>query len=486
MTTLRITHSAARFCSDDKGAVAIILGLAIIPLMLGAGIATDVAIAQSAKARLDSSADAAALAAINAAQAKYIELAPFNANPQNAAKAAGEAQGVKSFMAQAGKRADVLVQPPTVSVIVNGSAISASVSYAASVPSHFGKLAKVNAYALNNSSGATLSMGKYLDFYLMVDVSGSMGIPTAQADQLALAAVNPDSRSVYTGGCVFACHSADAAGNQQNAGFTLARQNKLELRVDSVAMAVSTTMDFLKSHSTTPQQFRAGIYPFIDHAKAFSPLTNNLDLIKAQAGYNAATHSSTLGDLLDMGDYNIATADPMGSGGTHLGGPGYPGVFDDMSALIPTVGTGLSQTSPQPFVFFISDGMEDSQSYLGGGWWPGVSPNMDPFPNPPSPSVSIRPIDPKACEVLKTRGITVGVIYVPYQPIAGVIPGSPAWDYAQGEDRKANTAVPYLSDAMKACASSPQMFVTANSAQDINTGLQYLTIQAMQSARLTQ
>jgi hypothetical protein len=330
-------------------------------------------------------------------------------------------------------------------------------------------------------------MGKYLDFYLMVDVSGSMGIPTAQADQLALAAVNPDNRGNYPSGCVFACHSADAAGNQQNAGFTLARQSKLELRVDSVAMAVSTTMDFLKANTKTPQQFRAGIYPFINHAKAFSPLTNNLDLIKAQAGYNAATHSSTLGDLLDMGDYNIATADPMGSGGTHLGGPGHPGVFNDMSALIPTVGTGLTAASPQPFVFFISDGMEDSQSYLaGGGGWVGMSPDMDPFPNPPTPSISIRPIDPKACDVLKKRGITVGVIYVPYQPITGVIPGSAAWTFAFGEDRKANTAAPYLSNAMKACASNDRMFVTANTAADINKGLEVLTIQAMQSARLTQ
>jgi hypothetical protein len=49
-------------------------------------------------------------------------------------------------------------------------------------------------------------MGNYLDFYLLLDVSGSMGLATTTAGQTQLAAINPDNKNVYPGGCVFACH----------------------------------------------------------------------------------------------------------------------------------------------------------------------------------------------------------------------------------------------------------------------------------------
>jgi Flp pilus assembly protein TadG len=53
------------FLGDERGSVAIIFALALIPLTLAVGAAVDYSLAARIKAKLDAAADAAALAAVN-------------------------------------------------------------------------------------------------------------------------------------------------------------------------------------------------------------------------------------------------------------------------------------------------------------------------------------------------------------------------------------------------------------------------------------
>jgi hypothetical protein len=46
----------------------------------------------------------------------------------------------------------------------------------------------------------------YLDFYLALDVSGSMGLPSTASEALRLQALNPDNFVQYPTGCTLACH----------------------------------------------------------------------------------------------------------------------------------------------------------------------------------------------------------------------------------------------------------------------------------------
>src|SRR5882724_6670636 len=48
----------------------------------------------------------------------------------------------------------------------------------------------------------------YLDFYVTLDVSGSMGLPSTPNEALRMQAINPDNYRQYPTGCTLACHFA--------------------------------------------------------------------------------------------------------------------------------------------------------------------------------------------------------------------------------------------------------------------------------------
>ena len=468
------------FAANTRGSVAIIMGFSMIPLMLAAGVAADYAITETVKARLDAAADAAALAAIKTAQATIIDLAASNPNPNSQAIVAGVAQGEKLFLAEAGRNGANLTGAPTVTVTISGQTIFASASYNAAVASNFGPLVGVDALNVQGAATATLIMGKYLDFYLLLDVSASMGLPSTPAGQTALAAINPDSS-----GCFFACHFSGERS------YNTARAHNIQLRVDAVGAGVAALMSEAQATQTLPNQYRMGVYPFITHANTYVDLTSDLIgdsySVANVINYNAATGSTSFGGLLDAGDDSVFASSfnsnyrvtsnsppdtlPIGAGGTHI-----ENIFNDINAKIVSVGNGSTSSNTQPFVFFVSDGMEDSQYYVTAtGQWPGVTP----YPTPNGETVSIRAMDPTVCDVLKQRGVTVAVMQIPYPPFADPT------NYANSEDFKVNDAQPNLSPAMQACA-SPGFFTFASSPQEITAGIQKLFLQAVAQARLTQ
>lgn len=487
MRNTSLTRSIEDLRDDAKGGVAMLLGLTIIPIMLAAGLASDYAIGQSVKTRLDSAADAAALAAIKATQTAITELSPGNPNLTNLAVAAGQTQGGLSFSAQAGRRYASLLAPPTISISISGQTITANVSYRAAAPTSFGKIAGIRTMNMNNAVSASLTMAKYLDFYLLLDVSGSMGLPSTAAGQQQLAPINKDNDFArYPQGCAFACHFP---GSQS---YGIARANNIQLRIDAVGGAVASLMDFAQKSATLPNQFRVGVYPFINHANAFVDLTSDLTAdqysVATAINYNAATGSTNFGKLLDSGEdakfassYNPnykanpripADTTTIGAGGTH-----FSPIFDEMLAKVKSVGAGngANAATPRPFVFLVSDGMEDSQSYVTKtAQWPGVTP----YPTPFGQTVSIRAMDPAACAALK-KVATVAVLYIPYAPIVNPT------DFANSEDFKVNDAVPNLAANMSACA-TPGFFWSATTPAEITTAMQTMFAQSLQSARLTQ
>jgi Flp pilus assembly protein TadG len=412
--------STSRFVKNDKGGVAVVMGLAIVPLVLASGLAADYAILQAARARLDASADAAALTAIKTAQTTVATLSVTNPNPGPQAIVAATTQAEKSFYAQAGKRAADLIGKPAISVTINGQNVSASVAYNAAMPSNFGKIAGVKLMNYQGGAGAQLTMAKFLDFYLLLDVSASMGLPSTLAGQAQLAAASPDGPQSNGDGCQFACHFP------WSNSYNYSRAHNIQLRVDAVGAAVAELMKTANDTATLPKQFRMGVYPFVTHVNSFVDLTDNLTAdqysVATAINYNAATGATDFGKLLDGGVNTVfarslnpnykanaaipADTTPMGAGGSHVND-----VFAEINKKVVSVGDGSGATKGQPFVFFVSDGMQDSQSFdIATGAWPGVTA----YPTPLGQTVSIRAMDPTQCAVLKARGITVSVLQIPY------------------------------------------------------------------------
>ena len=61
---------------------------------------------------------------------------------------------------------------------------------------------------VTGSSSATSSLPLYIDFYMTLDVSGSMGLPSTPSEALRMQAINPDNFVQYPTGCTLACHFA--------------------------------------------------------------------------------------------------------------------------------------------------------------------------------------------------------------------------------------------------------------------------------------
>jgi Flp pilus assembly protein TadG len=222
--SIRISAAAARlralaseFGSNTRGNVAIISALAVLPLLAAVGCVVDYTMASMVKTKLQAAADAATLATVS-------NNSPVVASAKTAGNVStGNTYATNFFRADVTaitNSANMSVTPST-SVTMTGSKVTATVSFTAQVPTFFmgvvsklmGSGSALSNIAVGGSSTATYSLPTYIDFYLMLDVSGSMGMPSTTAEQARLQAVNPDNIHSNTGqgyptGCTFACHFA--------------------------------------------------------------------------------------------------------------------------------------------------------------------------------------------------------------------------------------------------------------------------------------
>ena len=542
------------FWRDTGGNFIIMFGLMIVPMFLLMGVGIDYYKELAYKSRLDSAADAAAIAAINTAQA-YLTVNGTSAATIAQAKANGEAQAALVFYANAGTEESTAAAVPVPYVNINGQLITATVTYSTTVNSHFGGLTHTisnQTMTVNGNAASSLTMSTYLDFYLLLDVSGSMSFPTDQPDQVTLQNYAKthygDQLKNYPNGCTFACHgqSSDPAGvagampsfcnipGNAGAGFCgavgyeFARALGIALRADSVGAAVKNLFTTALATETNvthlANEFRVGIYPFIDDAIEAATLSSNL--ATTSPGYAVA---GQMGTYLDQGQNIIPSAkgfnhmdvvtgvssghggNNMGSGGTHfenlwfdLGGttkiangnlfagyditgnspPGsaFPSFSPTYLTASPALGaisgatilkgssTGASASTPQGFIFLVTDGMDNSQSYsVAGGWVP-------PYSVPQLPDTTSTH---SLCAQAKSAGYTMAVLYIPYVQIINPT------GFANNEDINVNYTIPSVPADLKNCA-SPGYFYTASSAKAINDAMQAMFQQATQFARLTQ
>ncbi len=433
---------------DRRGNVTILYAFAMLPTIALMGLGTDWYQQQAYKTRLDAAADSAAIAAITTAQAYINTHSATQSNATANAIAAGQAQAVKVFAVNSGSTQSRIPVTPTItfSPVVNQT-LTASVTYSGAMPTNFGRLVGAPTFPISGKATSSLTMGKYIDFYLLLDVSGSMGIPTTTAGQTALAQKNPDNLSTYPTGCVFACHYA---GSQ---GYTIARANNIALRVDTVGQAVTALLQTANQTKTLLNQYRVGLYPFIVHAIDAAPLSSDFTL--------ATSVSSTLGsNYLDQGTQGqtSSTGVQIGSGGTH-----FEYIQNDMIGYLRNFGDGSSASAPKPFIFIVTDGVDNNQFYPFNGSQPQI-PNLN-FCN------TARGNNPP---------FTVAVLYIPYVPISNPNPS-----FAGDEDDRVNSLIPSIPPALQACA-SPGFFFTASTPADINNAMQTMFFQALQAARLTQ
>jgi hypothetical protein len=245
------------------------------------------------------------------------------------------------------------------------------------------------------------------------------------------------------------------------------------LRADAVGYAVNALLSTAAASEQAAgisNQFKVGLYPFIQNLYTYFALTSSITGSSTSSGtinYAAAQ----LANLLDTGQ-NAS----LGSGGTH-----FENALSSMNSLITSVGTGGSSSNALPYVFLITDGSQDYQTQSGGNWGSQNWTSNTTVPN--QNSATIMPPNSESttdyCQTMKKRGITVAVLYIPYQPIQ-----NPNSSFASNEDGYANSNIANIPASLQACAST-NFFYTANTPADITSALITMFEQAVSTAHVS-
>ncbi len=550
------------FRCNRRGNVAVITALSILPLVAAVGCVIDYSTASMVKTKLQAAADAATLASVSANSSVITTAKTMSGNGAVNGGATFLSNFFNSNLSVAPENTGYTSLTPTGSVTKSGQTVTANLSFTAQVPTYFMGVMGYKNISISGTSTASYSLPAYIDFYLMLDVSGSMSFPSTTAEQYRLLAVNPDNlNGAYPTGCQFACHFTNLGGCAQTGqgawpyigqpipsqwpkssggypgnycmGFIISRLGTtptsfasgctndsnppaspgsgkpsgcgqyvnwknsqvsscpnpgttscIQLRADAVGYAVNA----LLTQATTTEnddgisnQYRVGLFPFIQNLCTSSAGSSNscsVGLTSSLTGGTITTFAAQLASLLDTGADTT-----LGSGGTH-----FENALKSMNSFITTVGTGASSTNTLPYVFLITDGSQDYQTQWNGAWssqnW--VRSANVPYQNSstvlPKNSPNDQTTGPNStdyCATMKSRGITIAVLYIPYQTIQNANK-----NFANNEDGYANNNIQYIPSALQNCA-SPNFFYTANTPTDIQNALIAMFEQAVSTAHIT-
>lgn len=196
-----------RFRRDQRGNIAVIFGIACIPLISAVGCAIDYSEATRMKAKLQSAADAAAVASISQNSPGWLAASTMTGNGEVTAAETAATNIFNGNITGANNSLFTLNSKTTTATVTKtGPTLTSTVTFSANVPVTFMKVLGYTQLTVTGSSSATSSLSLYLDFYVMLDVSGSMGLPSDANGQSALNNINPDNYSAYPSGCTLACH----------------------------------------------------------------------------------------------------------------------------------------------------------------------------------------------------------------------------------------------------------------------------------------
>jgi Flp pilus assembly protein TadG len=533
----RVRRLASEFGSAKRGNSAIIFAIAALPIISAVGCVIDYSYASMIKTKLQAAADAATLATVSNNSPIVTTAKGMTGN----GSVSGGSTYLTNFFNEDTSAFTGISLSPTPTVTKTGQSVSATASFTYAVPTYFLKIMGYSSITVKGSSTASFTLPTYIDFYLMLDVSGSMSFPSTTGEQQRLMAVNPDNLGSYPGGCQFACHFTSQGACGQSAqgpipavgkstnpnpggycqGFIISRLGTtpatfssgtnstngnsvnwtnsqvstcstagttscIQLRADAVGYAVTALLtQAITTEGSTgiSNQFRVGLFPFIQNmCSPGSTATGDVNKSNScSVGLTTSLSGSTITtfaqQLANLLDTGVNTT--LGSGGTH-----FENALSTMGSYINSVGTGSGPTNTLPYVFIVSDGSQDYQTQSGGNWgsqnW--TSNATSPYQNSSTGIPPNSEDNTDYCAAMKNAGITVAVLYIPYGAIV-----NPNASFASNEDGYANTNVTNGTYAanLQACASTG-FFYTASTPTDIQNALVTMFEQAVATAHISQ
>ncbi|WP_164852697.1 TadE/TadG family type IV pilus assembly protein [Novosphingobium umbonatum] len=502
-----------RLWHDARGNVLMMCGFILVPLIFAIGFGIDYSRAMRLQTILNAAADSAALSAVsNTAMAGTTQAAQTTAI--NMFKA--QVTGLTGLVFDSST--DITVTITTTSSASSASVRTATVAWRAKSTNLFSSILKSGSLAIAGTAKAAASKAPYINYYLLLDISPSMLLPTTTAGMDALRnATKARSNSPY--GCTFACHTSTAHNNniyiQNTAG------QDIWLDSSNNAWPVSSIQNgyvYSSSYRNGSQPvgaFSSGVYADTHWlSRNYSSLYGgsvsiplridaeteaSRDLIETAQSYAASNNvtykmqifsfdwprqnenvpvravTSSMADVNSMSRSSVPDLYTQQVRWYSNFCPGQNYCINDEASqftttlslaksYIPTAGDGTTSAKAKQVLLIITDGMLDESR--NGSRYVGEM-HADTLTQ---------------CSAIKAKGVMIGVLYTTYD--SATLTGD-SWSTSVVAPR-----IPYVAPALKSCASTTSsgevMFYEVGANGDISAALASLFAMTMQSARLTQ
>jgi Flp pilus assembly protein TadG len=436
----RLAAHIGRFRRDQRGNIAVIFALSLMPMLSAVGCAIDYSRATQIRSKLQSAIDAASVGSVSRTSPAFIAAGAMTAD---GSIAAGVTDAKKIFKGNVSGFGGYTLNSMTAAVTKTGGTITSTTAFSAQVPTLFLGVMGKSAMTVTGTSSSTSNMPLYIDFYLLLDNTPSMGVGATPADVTTMVNNTPDA-------CAFACHDLNDANNY----YKLAKSLGVTTRIDVLRTATQQLMDTAASTQTYSNQFRMAIYDFGVSA-ASAGLTTIFSLSSSLTSAKTAA-----------GDIDLMTVN--GQGQLNDQDTGFTAILPAINSAISAPGAGTS-SAPQKYLFFVSDGVADE--YNTGCLKPTTSGRCQ------------SPINPALCATIKNRGIKIAVLYTTYLALP-----TNAWYNSWIAPFNVGPYGPSpnseIAQNMQSCA-SPGLYFEVSPSQGISQAMNTLFKKAVADARIS-
>jgi Putative Flp pilus-assembly TadE/G-like len=430
-----------RFRRDRRGNIAVLFVLALMPILSAIGCAIDYSRATQLRSKLQAAVDAASVGSVAKASPAFVAAGSM---VSDGPIPAGVTDATNIFNGNMSGVTGYTLNSVTPVVTKTGGAVTSTVSFSGNISTMFLGVMGKTTMTVSGSSTSTANMPLFIDFYLLLDNSPSMGVGATPADVTTMVNNTPDQ-------CAFACHDL----NDSNNYYKLAKTLGVTTRIDVLRTATQQLMDTAAATQTYSSQFRMAIYDFggssdTQGLRALFSLSSSLTSAKTAAG-----------------NIDLMTVNGQNNNGDQ--DTGFTTIFPAINSVISAPGAGTSST-PQKYLFFVSDGVADES-------------NSSCLKPKSGSSRCQSPINPALCTTLKNRGIKIAVLYTTYLALptnawynSWIAPFNPGpWGPSTNSEIALN---------MASCA-SPGLFFEVSPTQGISQAMNTLFQKAVADARIS-
>jgi Flp pilus assembly protein TadG len=384
------------FSANTRGAVAVVFALIIIPILIAVGGAIDMSYAWFSKQNLQQLSDEIGTVTTSSAQTylakngpSQLATATTNANTQltnlcNTFKATNkQLSGVSCSM----------------SLSLNGLILTNAISVSATYSTSFLGVVGLSQIPISETSSLQASLPPYVDFYMLLDNSPSMGIGATVQDMTTLASA--------TGGCEFACHDT---GEPSSNTYQTARNVGVTLRIDQVKSASQALLTYAGQQQYA-SRYRIAAYSF--GVEAYPGVIGLTQVAALNSNFTTVQNNLSSLDLMWLPYNNTNNNDDSDIDGN----------LSALSAIIPTPGDGSSSSAAQKVIFLVSDGAADiappnpgrNRYWYSDGVYPGSSSNpcVTTY-NDYDGNHCMQPVTVAVCNAIKAKGILIAALYTTY------------------------------------------------------------------------